>query len=180
LAQPRITDLPPAGSEVRFEPGAGQRFILTVDTEEEFDWTRPIQREGYTVHSVARLAKFQEFCEGQGVCPIYLVDYPIATSPAAGEVLRDAVAAGRAEIGVQLHPGSARRSMRRSASSTASPAIFPPDLEREKFRRLRDAIEDLRHQPADLPRRTLWRGAGNGRDPFRPRHRHRQFGARQL
>lgn len=68
----------------------------TVDTEEEFDWTKPIARDGHTLHSVARLARFQEFCEAKGVCPIYLVHYPIITSPTAVEILRNAVAAGKA------------------------------------------------------------------------------------
>ena len=140
MVQPRITDLPPAGSEVRFDAGAGQRFILTVDAEEEFDWTRPIQRTGHTVHSVTRLAKFQEFCEGQGICPIYLVDYPIATSPAAGDALREAVAAGRAEIGVQLHPWVSPPFDEEVNEYNSFAGNLPPELEREKFKRLRDAI----------------------------------------
>lgn len=39
LSNKRITDLPAKADAVRFKPGFGQRFILTVDTEEEFDWT---------------------------------------------------------------------------------------------------------------------------------------------
>ena len=104
LSNKRITDLPTKADAVRFKPGFGQRYIVTVDTEEEFDWTKPIARDGHTLHSVARLARFQEFCEAKGVCPIYLVDYPIITSPTAVEILRNAVAAGKAEVGVQLHP----------------------------------------------------------------------------
>ena len=87
MAASRITDLPAPGERVQFNPAAGQRFILTVDTEEEFDWDQPIEREAHTVHTVTRLARFQEFCEGQGVTPVYLVDYPIATSPAATDIL---------------------------------------------------------------------------------------------
>ena len=36
-AMTAIPDLPPSGREARFAPGFGQRFIVTVDTEEEFD-----------------------------------------------------------------------------------------------------------------------------------------------
>ena len=120
----RITDLPKSPDYVRFKPQFGQRFLLTVDTEEEFDWAKPLAREEHTVLTVARLAKFQEFCEGQGVVPVYLVDYPIATSPAAFEILRPSIAAGKAEVGVQLHPWSAHRTTKRSISTTASPEIF--------------------------------------------------------
>ncbi|MDE2436482.1 MAG: WalW protein, partial [Sphingomonadales bacterium] len=78
MADFRITDAPAPDRMVRFRPDFGQRFVLTVDTEEEFDWSKPIERSGHTVHTIARLARFQQFCEGAGVCPIYLVDYPIA------------------------------------------------------------------------------------------------------
>ena len=70
LSFTRIYDHP-AGSElVRFHEGVGQRFLLTVDTEEEFDWTQPLAHSGHRVDSVPRLRKFQQFCEGCGVVPV--------------------------------------------------------------------------------------------------------------
>ena len=100
---PRIADLPSASQMVRFSPGAGQRFLLTIDTEEEFDWTQPFSATRHRVDTIPRLRKFQQFCESYGIVPVYLVDYPIASLPLAAELLREAIAAGRAEIGVQLH-----------------------------------------------------------------------------
>lgn len=141
MPQVRITDLPAPDQRVQFPADFGQRFILTVDTEEEFDWGQPIRREGYTLHSVARLARFQEFCEGAGVVPIYLVDYPIASSPAACEALRPAIAAGKAEVGVQLHPWVSPPHDEDVSEFNSFAGNLPATLEREKFRRLRDAIE---------------------------------------
>lgn len=141
MPQVRITDLPAPDQRVQFPADFGQRFILTVDTEEEFDWGQPIRREGYTLHSVARLARFQEFCEGVGVVPIYLVDYPIASSPAACEALRPAIAAGKAEVGVQLHPWVSPPHDEDVSEFNSFAGNLPATLEREKFRRLRDAIE---------------------------------------
>jgi hypothetical protein len=136
-----ITDPPAPADFVRYSPGFGPRFLLTVDTEEEFDWTQPIARSGHTVHSIARLAKFQEFCEGNGVCPVYLVDYPIATSPAAGDILRGPIAAGKAEVGVQLHPWVNPPHDEDVSEHNSFVGNLPPELEREKFRRLKAAIE---------------------------------------
>ena len=141
VARTRITDLPANAVPVRFADDFGQRFILTVDTEEEFDWSKPIAREGHTVRSIARLAKFQEFCEGQGICPVYLIDYPIATSPAAGDILRDAVQAGRAEVGGQLHPWVSPPFEEEITVRNTFAGNLPPALEREKFMRLRAAIK---------------------------------------
>ncbi|MDT9012990.1 polysaccharide deacetylase family protein [Novosphingobium sp. APW14] len=134
--------MPGHSQRVRFPADFGQRFLLTVDTEEEFDWSRPIRREGYTLHSVARLARFQEFCEGAGVVPVYLVDFPVATSPTARAALCNAVAQGKAEIGVQLHPWVNPPHDEDVTEANSFAGNLPVTLEREKFRRLRSAIED--------------------------------------
>ena len=141
MAVTRITQLPDRADLVRFKPGHGQRFIVTVDTEEEFDWGKPIARSGHTVQTGARLARFQEFCEGLGVCPIYLVDYPIISSAPAVEILRDAVAAGRAEVGVQLHPWVNPPFEEEVSEFNSFVGNLPAELEQRKFRELRDAIE---------------------------------------
>lgn len=127
---------------MRFQPGFGQRFVLTVDTEEEFDWTKPLDRDLHTVHTVSRLAKFQEFCETQGVVPVYLVDYPIVSSPAAVAILRAAVASGKAEVGVQLHPWVSPPHEEEVTERNSFAGNLPAELERAKFRQLRDKIEE--------------------------------------
>ncbi len=104
MPEVRIRDVPQAPEFVRFRPGFGQRFLITVDTEEEFDWRAPLDREQHSIDSVPALRKFLQFCEGLGVVPVFLIDYPVAVSGRAAECLRDAVSQGRAEVGVQLHP----------------------------------------------------------------------------
>jgi hypothetical protein len=141
VVERRIADMPAAADFVQFRPGFGQRYVVTVDTEEEFDWNRPIERESHTVQTVARLARFQEFCEGQGVCPIYLVDYPIISSPSAVAILHDAVAAGKAEVGVQLHPWVNPPHDEDVTERNSFAGNLPEPLERAKFKALRDAIE---------------------------------------
>ncbi|MGH6787069.1 MAG: polysaccharide deacetylase family protein [Novosphingobium sp.] len=132
---------PPPGRGVGFAPGFGQRFLLTVDTEEEFDWSQPLQREGHGLVSVPRLRKFQQFCEAAGVVPVYLVDYPIVSSPAAVEALGEAVAAGLAEIGIQLHPWVNPPHEEEITQANSFAGNLPEALERAKLLHLRDAIE---------------------------------------
>ena len=136
-----VAQKPGQADMVRFKPEFGQRFVVTVDTEEEFDWNRPIERDRHTVQTVARLARFQEFCEAQGVCPIYLIDYPIVESSAAASILRDAVAAGKAEVGVQLHPWVNPPFDEEVTEYNTFAGNLPEELERAKFSNLRDAIE---------------------------------------
>lgn len=141
VPRPNILDLPREADFVRFADGFGQRFIVTVDTEEEFDWSRPFDRTGHSLAHVPRLAKFQQFCDGFGICPIYLVDYPIVSDPRAVEALGAAVADGRAEIGVQLHPWVSPPHDEEVNEYNSFAGNLPPELERAKFRRLRDQIE---------------------------------------
>jgi hypothetical protein len=140
LGESRITDVPAPSAMVRFQPGTGLRFLLTVDTEEEFDWTKPFARTDHRIDTVPQLGKFQQFCEGYGISPVYLVDYPIASSAIAAEVLSPPIAAGRAEIGIQLHPwvNPPHEEIVNEYNSFAG--NLPMELERAKLINLRDTI----------------------------------------
>jgi hypothetical protein len=137
-----MLDPPPRSALARFDPAFGQRFLVTVDTEEEFDWARPLTREEHGFEHVPQIARFQAFCEDEGVVPVYLVDWPIAHAPLAAEILREPLAAGRAEIGVQLHPWVNPPLEEDVSPRNSFAGNLPRELERAKFRRLRDAIED--------------------------------------
>jgi hypothetical protein len=137
-----ITDVPPASARARFRSGFGQRFLLTVDTEEEFDWDEPIAREGFSLDHIPKLRKFQLFCESEGVSPLYLIDWPVATSSLAADILKDPVSEGRAEVGIQLHPWVNPPFDEEVSERNSFAGNLPPELERAKFRRLRDMIEE--------------------------------------
>ncbi|MBB4856930.1 hypothetical protein HNO88_000227 [Novosphingobium chloroacetimidivorans] len=141
LPGPNILDRPVHPDFVRFGDDFGQRFLVTVDTEEEFDWDQPIQRERHTLDTIPALRTFQDFCESHGVVPVYLIDYPIANSPLAVEAIGEAVAAGRAEVGVQLHPWVSPPLDEDVTEFNSYAGNLPFELEREKFRILRDTIE---------------------------------------
>lgn len=139
--RPQILGMPTEADFVRFDRTFGTRFVLTIDTEEEFDWSKPLDRTSHGLDHVPRLAKFQQFCEGLGIVPIYLIDYPVASDPRAAEVLGDAVKAGRAEVGVQLHPWVSPPHDEVVNVHNSFAGNLPADLERAKFRKLRDTIE---------------------------------------
>ena len=142
MPQPNILHVPDEADYVRFASGFGQRFIVTVDTEEEFDWTQPLGRTGHGLSHVPRLSKFQQFCEGLGIAPIYLVDYPMATDPGVIGALGGAVAAGRAEVGVQLHPWVSPPYHEEINGFNSFSGNLAPQLEAAKFDKLRNTIQD--------------------------------------
>jgi len=126
---------------VRFRPGTGTRFLITVDTEEEFNWALPHSRTGFGLEHVSRLATFQSFCDEHGAIPLYLVDYPIAKSHDCGDILRPAAAAGRAEIGIHLHPWVNPPFEENVCEYNTFAGNLPEVLERAKFAALHKAIE---------------------------------------
>lgn len=136
-----MLEVPPAGRSAVFAPGFGQRVLLTVDTEEEFDWRAPFRREGYGLSHVAAIPRFQSFCERVGAHPVYLVDWPIVHDARAVEIIGDAVRRGTADVGVQLHPWVNPPFDEEVNIRNSFAGNLPPALEAAKFTMLRDAIE---------------------------------------
>ncbi len=136
-----MLDVPPAGRRASFAPDFGQRVLLTVDTEEEFDWRGPFRREGFGLSHVAAIPRFQAFCESLGAHPVYLADWPIVNDPEAAAIIGEAVRRGRAEIGMQLHPWVNPPFEEEVNTRNSFPGNLPRDLEAAKITALREAIE---------------------------------------
>ena len=117
-------------------------MLLTIDTEEEFDWGAPFRADGYGLDHIRAIAGFQEFCEAMEVVPVYLVDWPVAHAPLAREIIGAAVRSGRAEVGVQLHPWVNPPHEEEVCIHNSFAGNLAPELEAAKFERLRDAIEE--------------------------------------
>lgn len=142
-----MLDVPPPGRRAAFSQGFGQRVLLTVDTEEEFDWTGPFRREGHGLSHVTAIPRFQAFCERIGAHPVYLVDWPIVQDSRAVEIIGDAVRRGTAEVGVQLHPWVSPPFDEEVSMHNSFAGNLPPALEAAKFEALRDAIETAFEAP---------------------------------
>ncbi|WP_330660446.1 polysaccharide deacetylase family protein [Erythrobacter sp.] len=125
----------------RFGESFRQRVLLTIDTEEEFDWNAPFTREQHGLEHVAAIPRFQALCEEIGAHPVYLVDWPIAGDAQAVEIIGDAVRRGTAEIGMQLHPWVNPPFEEALCPRNSFAGNLPHALEAEKLARLRDRIE---------------------------------------
>lgn len=95
---------PPAASDlVAWPESFGTRFVVFVDTEEEFDWSKPLARENRSVSAVAALPPAQARFAAAGVPLALMVDHPIATDPRAIDLIGPLLTGGTA-VGTQLHP----------------------------------------------------------------------------
>lgn len=95
---------PDAGARVQWPDDFGTRFTIFVDTEEEFDWGAPLRSDADGTGHMAALPPVHARFAAGGVPLTYLVDYPVASSPLAIEVLNALMTDGRSAIGTQLHP----------------------------------------------------------------------------
>ncbi|GGJ39063.1 hypothetical protein GCM10011393_06640 [Sphingopyxis bauzanensis] len=134
FADPAPSDLVELAADER------PRFWVTIDTEEDFDWTAPFARTGYSLASVPALADCQGYFERAGVRPIYLVDWPIVADDRAVEILGAAQTRGDCEIGAQLHPWVTPPHDEDVSARNSYTGNLALDLQRAKMTALRDAI----------------------------------------
>lgn len=111
-------------------------LVVVVDTEEEFDWHKPFDRRQTSVSAIEEIGRFQDLFDAYGVRPVYAVDYPVADSERAAEVLGRLAGEGRAEIGAQLHTWVNPPHEERIDTFNSFQGNLPPELEAAKLERL--------------------------------------------
>jgi hypothetical protein len=125
---------------VAWPEGFGCRFIVFVDTEEEFDWAAPFSRDARSVTAIAALPAMHARLAERGVAPCYLCDYPVVTDDPAVEVLRGVLADGRSSVGAQLHPWVNPPYDEQLSRLLSFAGNLPPALEAAKLDWLTEAI----------------------------------------
>jgi hypothetical protein len=95
---------PPREALIAWPADFGTRFTVFVDTEEEFDWDKPLARENRATQAMRALPEMHGLFADHGVPATYMVDHPIVTCPMSVEILKALLDDGRSAIGSQLHP----------------------------------------------------------------------------
>jgi hypothetical protein len=95
---------PPSAAEgIAWPASFGTRFTIFCDIEEEFDWRRPLSRDARSTAAMAAFPAAHRRFADAGVGLTCMVDHPVASDPAAAEMLARAVEDRRSAIGAQLH-----------------------------------------------------------------------------
>ncbi|HEX8526519.1 polysaccharide deacetylase family protein [Allosphingosinicella sp.] len=122
-------------------PEFGRRFTVFCDTEEEFDWAKPLARENRSTTHMRAMPAMQDRFRRRGVKPVYLIDHPIASDPASAEMLREWVELGQCSVGTQLHPWVNPPFDEEVSPFNSFTGNLPTSLQRAKLAVLTDAIE---------------------------------------
>ena len=121
---------------VDLPPDQPLRLIVVCDTEEEFDWSQEFKSDSRAVTHLEHIDRVQSIFERHGICPVYVVDYPVADQPAAARVLRQIIEEERGVLGAHLQPWVSPPHHEILSSPMSYPGNLPADLEREKLERL--------------------------------------------
>lgn len=117
-------------------------FLLFIDTEEEFDWSKPQRRENVSTTHVPAIADGQRRLSDAGAHPTYLVDWPIACDERARELLGRCAMAGEATVGLHLHPWVNPPFVEDVHQYNSFAGNLPAQVEEEKIVRLRDLVAE--------------------------------------
>lgn len=137
----RLDRPPRAGCYIDLPADFGRRFAIFCDTEEEFDWGKPVSRDNRQTGHMRSLHLIHRRLRARGVKPVYLVDHPISTDPASIAILREWLERGECTIGTQLHPWVNPPFDEEVNVYNSFVGNLPRDLERAKLLCLTEAIE---------------------------------------
>lgn len=121
-------------------PDTAPELLVVIDTEEEFDWSRPFSRANVATRSIPAQAKAQTIFDRLGVVPTYAITYPVAADSVAAAFFRTLREEGRAEIGAHLHPWVNPPHREEVSRRNSYHCNLPPALERAKLETLTDAV----------------------------------------
>ena len=124
-------------------PGQRPVLLVIVDTEGEFAWDQPFNRNAIGTTSIAsqplmHARVFDKF----GIVPTYMVDWPVATTRSAVATLRTLLDADRCEIGAHLHPWVSPPYEEALSDYNSYGGNLPRQLEYDKLRLLTETIAD--------------------------------------
>lgn len=96
-----------ARASVRFAPARSPcrgkpKLLVTVDTEEAFDWRR-FPPDAQSIPPPRHLDRFQALCEEFGARPLYFITYPLLADAENAGYFRMLSEEGRADLGLHLH-----------------------------------------------------------------------------
>lgn len=79
-------------------------FVMTIDTEEEWDWDQGWPTGDPRLANIAILPRFQDLCDRHGVATTYLVNQAVLDDDRSADVIARLAQGKRVEIGMHIHP----------------------------------------------------------------------------
>jgi hypothetical protein len=117
------------------------RLFVTIDTEEEFDWSAPFSRDSTSVSAMRHVGRAQQIFDRYGISPTYVVDYCVAHQQEGYEPLLPIAVENRCTIGAHLHPWITPPFSETVSRRNSFACNLDVALEYAKIETLRDEVE---------------------------------------
>jgi hypothetical protein len=124
-----------------FDPAMQPMLQIIVDTEEEFDWSKPFDRSSNAVENVKHQVAAHRIFVRYGAKPTYVLDYPVSSQPMGYGPMRELLDEGLCEIGAHLQPWVNPPFVEETNAFHSFPGNLPHEIERQKLRVLTETIE---------------------------------------
>ncbi|OFX01700.1 MAG: hypothetical protein A3E78_05070 [Alphaproteobacteria bacterium RIFCSPHIGHO2_12_FULL_63_12] len=119
---------------------AKPRLIVTVDTEEIFDWSAFSPNEN-RVARPADVDRFQSLCEEFGARPLYFITWPLMTNAENAGYFRQLAEHDRADLGLHLHQWNTPPLGGFAGDYYSWQCNLPPEIHAAKLKTLGEAFE---------------------------------------
>ncbi len=117
-------------------------LFVVVDTEAEFDWSKPFTRDLTSVSAMDDIERGQAVFDRYGLRPIYVIDYPVASQARGFCTLRQIMERDGCEIGAHLHPWTTPPFEEELCARNSYPGNLEPALEERKLAVLMEKIRE--------------------------------------
>ena len=86
------------------QPNVTTFYTITVDTEEEWDWSSDFMTNSNSVRNISALPEFQSVCDEMGAKVTYFVNHSVLADDSASQVILNLAEKDSVEIGLHIHP----------------------------------------------------------------------------
>ena len=127
-------------------------FLVTVDTEEEWDWSNGWPVDNLSVTNIRALPRFQELCLEYGVQATYFTNLAVVANETSRRTLLDLAACPGVEIGMHIHPWNTPPLTTLTTTTSRSTFIhnLPRELILQKLQSVYDGFRDVGIQPTSF------------------------------
>ncbi len=122
------------------EIGDRPRLLITVDTEEVFDWhKKSIEKHG--IAPIEDIAKFQLICQQAGFRPLYFLTWPLLNDPETVAYFNQLNKEGTANLGIHMHQWVTPPEAGAAEGPSTYQCNLEPALHEQKLRALIEKFE---------------------------------------
>jgi glycosyltransferase involved in cell wall biosynthesis len=123
-------------------------LIVVVDTEEEFDWSKPFSASNRSIESILYQDETQSLFETYGIKPTYVLDYPIVENQKSVAVIKRYFEKNSCMIGAHLQPWVNPPYLEEQSNFNSYPGNLSFRSEYLKLKELTELIEtEFSHRP---------------------------------